>query len=531
MKSWFSRKMSDSRPRASSAKARGTVLMVTIFMFLAFTILAFSMIFLSQVYLRLGGFRKNSALLEYAAENGVKGGFRHLIETLTAAPPMPIVITEEEFGRLRGTAQLSQPDILEAALGIQLPVQVREENGPMTWQSQTGCELERLMEMEDCCLARFRVSIDAEGGLKNFHPLRTAALDIRADVLAGHVPLPFIPFLIDKKLESEEKENFTADNNITLLRPPGLVAPTRVEFAESNLIPQNATPLLEKVLQTKIFYPQDLSPAKLRPVLGLEASTDPVPEGVYLIRNDMGLGGLYVEGDVLEMVTAIEEDFQVITFRLEAGTWTIKFSPAKSRTEFSGPLGVEFFDLVPIGIIMVSGKIASLGGGIVAADGSTVLVKDREVESILNGVKLTLVASDKITISSHLIQQGMTWQEGIPYVKDKNAQLIIYSTGQDFAQAQLREGGIQIGADAPAEIKIQASLAAQGAGFEIQGTGKLVDLQGALQATDYISGGNELKFTPLPLQGSVRNLDLNAPRTIQPVLYLGLVKTLEWKEL
>jgi len=134
MKSWFSRKMSDSRPRASSAKARGTVLMVTIFMFLAFTILAFSMIFLSQVYLRLGGFRKNSALLEYAAENGVKGGFRHLIETLTAAPPMPIVITEEEFGRLRGTAQLSQPDILEAALGIQLPVQVREENGPMTWQ-------------------------------------------------------------------------------------------------------------------------------------------------------------------------------------------------------------------------------------------------------------------------------------------------------------------------------------------------------------------------------------------------------------
>jgi hypothetical protein len=231
------------------------------------------------------------------------------------------------------------------------------------------------------------------------------------------------------------------------------------------------------------------------------------------------------------MVTAIEEDFQVITFRLEAGTWTIRFSLAKSRTQFNGPQGVEFFDLVPIGIIMVSGKIASLGGGIVAADGNAALVKDREVTSIIQGVSLALVASDKITISSHLIRQGMDWQEGIPYVKDKSAQLIIYSTGQDFAQAQPLEGGIQIDADAPAEIKIQASLATQGAGFEIQGRDKIVDLQGALQATDYVSGGNELKFTPLPPQANVKNLDLNAPRTVQPVLYLGLIKTLEWKEL
>ncbi len=531
MKSWFSRKTSVSPFRASDEKARGAVLMVTVFMFLAFTILAFSMIFLSQVYLRLGGFRKNSALLDYAAENGVKGGFRHLVESLAAAPPMPMVITEEEFGSLRGTAQSFQPDILEAALGIQLPVQVWEENGPATWQSQIDCQLQRPMETEDYFLARFRVSIDSEGRLKNFRPLRTASLDIQADVLVGHLPLPFIPFLIDKKLETEEKESFIADNNISLLRPPGLVAPTRVDFAESNLIPQSAAPLLEKVLQTEIFYPQDLSPAKLRPILGLEASTDPVPEGVYLIQNDMGLGGLYVEGDILEMVTAVEEDFQVITFRLEAGTWTIKFSPPKSRTEFTGPQGVETFDLVPIGIIMVSGKIASLGGGIVAADGNAALVKDREEESILQGVSLTLVAAEKITISSHLIQQGMDWQEGIPYVKDKNTQLIIYSTGQDFVQAQPLEGGIAIGADAPAEIKIQASLAAQAAGFEIQGRDKIVELKGTLQATNYISGGNELIFTPLPPQANVKNLDLNAPRTIQPVLYLGQIKTLEWKEL
>jgi hypothetical protein len=530
MKSWFSRKMSASPFRSSNAKPRGAVLMVTVFMFLAFTILALSMIFLSQVYLRLGGFRKNSVLLDYSAENGIKGGFRHLIENMTAAP-VPIVITEEEFGRLRTSAQLSQPDIIEAALGIQLPVEVQEENGLMAWQSQTGCELERLIETEDYCLAGFRISIDSEGRLKNFRPLRTASLEIRADVLAGHVPLPFISFLIDKKLDSGEKASFTADNNITLLQPPGLLPPTRVDFSEGNLIPQDAAPLLEKALQTKIFYPQDLSPAKLRPVLGLEASTDPVPPGVYLIRNDLGLGGLYVEGDVLEMVTAVEDDFQVITFRLEAGTWTIRYSPAKSRTQFSGPQDVESFDLVPIGIIMVSGKIASLGGGIVSTDGSAVLVKDREVESILNGVRLTLVASDKITISSHLIQQRMTWQEGIPYVKDNSAQLIICSTGQDFAQAQPREGGILIGADAPAEIKIQASLAAQGAGFEIQGTDKIVELQGGLQAADYISGGNELKFTPLPPQANARNLDLNAPQTTQPILCLGLIKTLEWKEL
>ncbi len=531
MKSQFSRKTSDSPSSISNPKPSGAVLMVTVFMFLAFTILALSMIFLSQIYLRLGGFRKNSALLDYSAENGVKGGFRQFIETLAAAPPMPMVITEEEFSRFRTGAQLSQADMIQTVTGIQFPVQVQEENGVMAWRSQTGCELAGLLEAEDYCLAGFRISIDSEGRLKNFRPLRAASLEIRADVLAGHVPLPFLPFLIDKKLEPGEKESFAEDNSITLLQPQGFLAPVRVDFSEGNLISQDAVPLLEKALQTKIFYPQDLSPAKLRPILGLEASAEPVPPGVYLIRNDMGLGGLYVEGDVTEIVTAIEDDFQVITFRMEAGTWTIRFNPAKSQTQFSGPEGIESFDLVPIGIIMVSGKIASLGGGAVTPDGSAVLVKDREVESILNGVRLTIVASDKITISSHLIQQGMTWQEGIPYVKDKSAQLIIYSTGQDFAQTQQLEGGISIGADAPAEIKIQASLAAQGSGFEIQGAGKIVSLQGGLQATDYISGGNELKFTPLPPQANARNFDLDAPRTTQPILCLGLLETLEWKEL
>jgi hypothetical protein len=505
------------------------MMIVNVFLFLAFTTLALSMIFLSQVYLRLSGFRRNASLLEYSSENGIKDGVRYLLEAIGRAA-LPGSITEERYAELRASAQNSGIAVIEDALQVRFPVLIRDESGAMTWTSQTGCRLDRVIEAETCFSARFQLHIDSSGELKNFVPQKNSSFDGQADILAGNIPLPFIPFLISQETVNETGEEFAARNKISLAQTNNNLAPIQPVITENDLISQDALPLLQKTLQIKVFSPQDLSAAKLRSVLGLEASTEPVPEGVYLIRTDLGLGGVFVMGDVQEMGLAIENGWQVVSFRMDAGLWNLKFNPSEGKTLFSSPSGEEAFDYLPLGIVMVTGKILSLGGGVAGPDGGIRIIKDQEIPSLLQGVNLTLVASDKITITSHLLRQGIKWQDGIPYIKEEQAQLIIYSTGRDILQGSPVEGGIVIAENAPRDIKIQASLAARGTGFGILGEEKKIQILGGLQASGYESGGNELRLTALPPGTGWEMLALPAPLTADPVLSLSQFKALEWKE-
>jgi hypothetical protein len=268
---------------------------------------------------------------------------------------------------------------------------------------------------------------------------------------------------------------------------------------------------------------------RLRSVLGLPESEEPVPDGVYLIRNDLGLAGVYVQGDIQEMVTAVEGSHQVISFRLEEGLWVLKYSPAECRTSFTSLQGEETFSLVPLGMIIISGEVLSLGGGVVEPGGGVQMVKDREVPSLLPGVRLTLVASGKITITSHLIQQGLSWQDGIPYVKSEPSQLVIFSTGRDLWTEAAIEGGVVIAADAPQELKVQAALTAGGRGFEVEGGGKTLQVFGSIQAKDYLSQGNPLFLTPWapPLDSEAAAL---GPETALPVLFIARFGASEWRE-
>jgi hypothetical protein len=269
---------------------------------------------------------------------------------------------------------------------------------------------------------------------------------------------------------------------------------------------------------------------RLRAVLGLEMSADPVPEGVYLMHDDLGLGGIYVEGDLDEMVPAIDGNLQVISFRRGDSLWRLEFCPSRAQTRFSTPEGDYTYELLPKGIIIVSGKIGSLGGGEVDAAGNVTLVKDRELPSILRGVDLTIVSSDAITISSHLIQQGVSWEKGIPYVKDSSSQLIIYSTGQDFWQGTARNGGIIIDAQAPSEVKIQASLTARGGGLTICGEGKEVEVLGSLQVSDYSSRENKITISFDPRLTAANGRHENSARTSAPIVFLASFRILGWKE-
>lgn len=252
--------------------------------------------------------------------------------------------------------------------------------------------------------------IESNGAMTALRPKRTSTLDGSLGILAGNLPLAAVPLLINKDLTEAEKNGFLDAHGISLVGKKGEVFPPRAAVTGGNVIPTDANAILSKALDVRVFTPQDLSNAKLRQVLALPAGDDPVPDGVYLIKTDLGLGGIFVQGDVAEMVTAIDGDAQIVEFRLETGEWRIEFSPAGDWTEFTAPDEVYEFDGTPLGIIIVSGRIDSLGGGVVGPDGVIEMVRDREIPSILDGVNLSIVSSDEVRLSSHLILQGVKWQ-------------------------------------------------------------------------------------------------------------------------
>ncbi len=530
MRSLFSPRISGSRVRPSDRLRRGAVLMTTVFTLLAFTTLALGMVVLSQVYLKVAGLKKNSCQLEYASENGIKSGFRHLREAVGAVPG-PLIITELRSLDLIDSVRNGEVRILEENLGLRFPVIIKEAAGDMTWQSRTECRLESTVDGDDYISAQFNLPIQSQGALRHLPIERKSLLDVGLGIAAGRLPLLLFPLLIDSRLDAAQEKTFAVDHGISLATSPHNLLAGALSSSAEPLIPQDATPLLEKGLKTRLFRPQDLSNAKLRFALGLEDSDAPVPDGVYLIQDSLGLGGIYVVGDIEEMVLAVDGSYQVISFQLASGSWTLRFSPAEGRTQFFSPDGAASFDRLPLGLIMASGKINSLGGGVPDAAGEAVLILDREIPSLLRGVELTIVASDRIEITSHLIGQGLEWRDGIPYVKEEQTQLVIYSTGRRFQEEVDLEGGIIVSDSAPADIKIQASLTASGPGFEIAGTGQTVNILGSLQAADYISGGNRLNLHSYLNPADIRKGFFAVPQSALPVVFLSLFETLDWREL
>lgn len=523
------RKISGWRVRSNERTKKGAIFVTAVFTLLAFTTLALGMVVLSEAYLKIAGLRKSSLQLEYASENGIKSGFHHFWEA-AASLSQPVILTEPLAQELADSLRKGQTRVFETSLGWRFPVVIREAEGDLIWQSRTDCELESMLDGGGYVSAEFKLPILAHGEIRHLSARRKSSLEVRIGAAAGHLPLPLFSLLIDRDLEASQKETFVADNGIIIQTPSrNLLAGTLSSSAEP-LIPRDATPLLEKGLKTKLFRPQDLSNAKLRYALGLEGSEAPVPEGVYLVKDSLGLGGIYVVGDIEEMVLAIDGTYQVISFQLAAGAWTLKFSPSESRTLFISPEGATSFDRVPIGIIMASGKINSLGGGELESSGAAALVREREVPSVLRGVQLTIVASDKIDISSHLVAQGLEWRNGIPYVKEEQTQLIIYSAGQEFQDEVSVEAGITVADASPLDITVQASLAAQGLGFEIEGAGRTVNLLGGLQAVDYLSGGNRLNLYSDLNSADLRSGFFAVPQTALPVMLFPLIETVDWKE-
>ena len=518
-------------PRADEVPCRGrkgSVTMATALLFLSFSVLGMSMLLLSQIHVKAGAWRKHSMILDYASENGVKRGLEAFGERMNSGDALigisPDLAADYKEDALRGGQRIAAD-----FFGWEFPREDRETWEGMSWSSSAACSSVRTEDRGEFISVTYGIRIDAEGSLTGFKPKRASSCSASLEALAGRLPLPCIPLFINKDMTPGEGSGFMSASGISFRTAPN-DRPPRLQAGGVPLIPKDAFPQLAKALKIDLFRPEDLNNAVLRQALGLEPSTDPVPDGVYLIHDDLGLGGIYVQGDVAEMVAAIDGDYQVIRFAAEAGDWVLRFSPSLGRTVFETPGGSLDFDLVPAGIICINGSVASLGGGIVEPSGAIVMVTDEGVPSLLAGVSLTIVSSDRVTISSHLFSQGVRWKDGIPYVKDPSSQLIIYATGKDFLDGGVGEGRIVVAEGAPRALTVQASLVAAGSGFAIAGTGKAVELLGGLQATDYASTGNSLAISADPSLTAARAIPQVAPLTTGPMRYIASFRVLEWRE-
>lgn len=211
----FFQRTSASLGRGVDRRERGAILITTVFVFLAFTTLALGMVFLSQVYLKVAGVMKSSAQLGYASENGIKTGFHHLRNALTSVTG-PLILSDLRSLDLMNSVKNGELRILEENLNLRFPVVIRESAGDETWTSRSECQLESMMEGDDYVSARFRLSIQAAGGMQSVPFQKKSSLDVRIGAAAGRLPLPTFSLLIDQALDPTLGGAFIKDNGISL---------------------------------------------------------------------------------------------------------------------------------------------------------------------------------------------------------------------------------------------------------------------------------------------------------------------------
>jgi hypothetical protein len=513
----------------SDTARKGTITILAAFLFIVFSALGMGMFYVSRIYLNISAYKKNTIQLEYASENGIKMEFSLLTEKLAKNPTMT-VLSEQELDILRQDTLSGGTQMIQRLAGPKVSLSHSSGWERMRWECRTQWTQDRIELLEEYFRVGWTVRIHSLGRLENFKPAKKSTLDLSMEMQAGHLPLARFSFLIGRQFSPDQKADFIKSNPVEFIPSVQNKLSPQIAFSAEDIIPRNAVSQLEKALNIKLFFPYSLSAPLLRQALGLEISDEPVPEGVYLIQDDLALRGVFVQGDCDEMILAIEDNFQVISFAVNGRVWILKFSLDLNRTHFLSPEEAQVYSQSPVGIIIVNGNIHSLGGGFVDSSGQVVLVGDQEIPCILRGANLTIISPDKITLSTHLIQQGVEWNEGFPYVKNPNSMLNIFATGKDFFDGSQRAGQISVSEDSSAEIKIQASLTASNGGMTIEGEDRTVHIFGSLQTSDYNANSNRLKIQSDERLLHQDDLLANTPKTAKPVLSVVSLRLKDWDE-
>ncbi len=502
--------------------------MAVIFASFLISALGLGLFMLTWTYRQWSSYKNDAVLLRAAAENGVRAGFGAL-EGILAARSFPLALSEEEYDALRTATLTGKTDVVAAVLGVVFPLIVQETAGWSEWASETEFRPVCVADSESFFAAEFTGAIDARGRLTRRSQTKRTVLDVGLSVMAGRVPLSSFPFLLAGENGREQAAELLAGKKVVLTPPEtggGSIPPAATDLL---LVPADAAPQLAETLRIKIFSPDKLTVYQLRQALGLPLVDEPVPDGVYLVVNDAGLGGVFVQGDVEEMILAADSGRQYLQFRLEEGFWRMWFNPSEGQTEFTGPEESRSYERTPFPIVMVNGDVASLGGGIVGPDGILARTEGTDAPSVLAGVALTIVSAGETVISTHLIQEGVRWKDGLPYLKDSTAQLFLYASGADFVTGSRTDGRIRVAADAPADLFLQASCAARD-GVRIDGEGQNITLSGGLQTSGLEMDDALLTIRPDDRLNSTLASENGSPRATDPVLFVSGWEALQWSD-
>ena len=500
----------------------GSALMVCLLIMAVFLTLGMGLLINSRLFLQTHGFRKLSRLSSYAAENGLKEAWSRMQVRAAEAFYEP-EIKAETWLAIKQAPEKSllaalQP-LLEAA-----SFKTQDEFSGMSWEAAASASLSELYSDEHYLKATFGFNIEATGQVQGPGGLRSERVKSELVLLAGHLPLNQVPAVVKKDgLEPAAATRI----KIRPLLPENLPLP-QIKTVSERLIPGEALPLLARGL--KILKPASLPNWLLRQALGLEPGNDPIPEGVHLVQDSLGPGGIYVQGDLDLLSLGIDSGSQVIQFQQKESRWLLRFNPATARSSFLSPSGNQDFNELPIPLVMVNGKVLSLRSGCPGSDGYLEGDTENGCPAFLSGVKITIVCSGRLDVASNLYSDGLEWKEGLPYLKSRQSQLIIWSTGQDFQSDQLTDGGINLVSGSDQKRIIEASLIAGGQGLKADLPGEKLELIGSLAATTINPGRTELNLFYLPAAGppSPSEPDLQVYSEI-PLLHLSHLRILEWR--
>jgi hypothetical protein len=509
---------------ADGSRPSGALSGLAVLFLLLFSILGLGLMTSSQIYMELSHHRKNSLLLRFAVENGVKLGFHRLIDR--ASPLLPI--SGSELAAIREDAGAEGTLTCFLVFGGEDELTVEEGWRNLYWHCRPRFRLDGLEEDQGFFRGDYSLFLDSEGRIEAYPVRKGGALRLRLGILAGRIPLSSIPLLMAAPQSSEERELLL--KSIRVYPEASSILPPEPFFTDSNLLPKSVSSFLAGTLKIKMFTPENLSRAQIRQAIGLEISSDPIPEGVYLIEDDLGLGGLYIQGDIIRLTLAAGEDFQMMDFETEAGNWVLQYSPQNSTTVFITPDEIRRYNLIPRGFVFSTGDILSMGAGVVDPSGLSLLPSQEKIPCLMRGISLTIVSPKSITLTSHLIRQGVEWTEGIPYLKGKSSQLHLFAAGRD---AQGREdkdrGGIQFSPGDAEEMEIHASLTAGGRGISFKGRGKLLRIFGSLHGRSVSTEGT-IHLFPRSIPVPPLNEWGDQPQTALPVLYLTHLETVSWED-
>jgi len=511
------------RKMLPGSKESGSAMMVCILVMAIFTSLGLGWLVSSQIFLQVEGSRKLNRLTLYAAENGLKISLEAVSDQLQGSFSGQ-EITEEDFQSLAGRLLSGETPLTSSDLD---EIMEAEENyddfSQMTWQVSASVEKTELEDFEQYLKSTCRLIIDSTGQVQGFGGKRSEEVIASLTFYAGHLPLD----RVSAAIESGGLPEQARDQIKIIPSNPASIENDQPLTLSQGTIPDNALPLISRGL--KILKPDGLPDWLLRQALGLPPGNDPVPDGVYLIRDDLGPSGVFVEGELTQILLGIETDWQIIQFQQEEKIWQIRFQPPSQRINFVTPDGQIDDNGLLIPLIMINGQVENLACGQPGPDGLLIPSAGEEAVSILSGCHLTIVSSGEINITSSLKAQGLDWKEGIPYLRQSDSPLTIWSTGKNFQTEELVDGGFNLLSQGNNPMTIAGNLVAGGEGLKINSESGQVQIAGSLAATQLNPGDNQLTvFTGLQTGSrgdSAGELNIYSDK---PLVHLSEFKIIEW---